>query len=499
VTLDAMSKLRSDLQRKYATKIVRMSEMHADIRRISSGSLRLDLAMGGGHPVGRIEEVYGPESAGKTTIALLAIIEAQKAQPDKFQLFLDLETTLDKALAAAYGVDLDRVWYVQPPTGEVTFDILSECVRSGNCNLAVIDSVSALVPSAEFEADSVSKNTIGTQARLMSKSLRLLAPILSANDCTLIFINQIREKVGVLYGCVHGSTLVNFVDGRSIPIKDVVENCIDGRVWALNEQTGLLEPKSILDWHFNGYVARSSDYIYIEAPLSSDGGVLSLAVTPDHLVLTKDGWKPARSLTIGTRLMAKAVDLTITDVPITLLRYLTSAETALLGRYDLTIEDHANYVVGGSDTGVIVHNSPEVTSGGRALAFYASMRLCVRKGEPIKDGATVIGHQMNIRVTKNKTALPFKQAVVPLYYGVGLDKVAELVDTALTLGLVRRAGARIYYTDSQGVEQNLNGKAAFADYLRTNSTEYNRLVAQMEPTDFEGDINDEGDNPEALE
>jgi recombination protein RecA len=170
-----------------------------DIERVSSGSLNLDMALGGGLPVGRTIEFFGPESGGKTTCALLTIAEFQKKYPDKYAAFLDIEHAFNPEMAKKYGIDTKRLFISQPDTAEAALDLAEYYARTGIVCIIVIDSVSALVPQAEAD-ESMEKQTIGLQARLMSKALRKLTPPSAKNNCSIIFINQIREKVGVLYG-----------------------------------------------------------------------------------------------------------------------------------------------------------------------------------------------------------------------------------------------------------------------------------------------------------
>ena len=174
-------------------------EGHLDIERFTSGSLNLDLALGGGWPRGRVVELYGPESGGKTTLALLAMASAQKEYPDKYCLFVDLEHSLDPQIAREYGIDLKRLIISQPDTGEEGFNIAEALIRSGTVSVVVLDSVSALLPEKEAEGE-MEDQQMGLQARLMGKALRKLTPPISEHKVTMFFINQIREKIGVMYG-----------------------------------------------------------------------------------------------------------------------------------------------------------------------------------------------------------------------------------------------------------------------------------------------------------
>ena len=258
---------------------------------ISTGSLTLDMALGiGGLPRGRITEIYGPESSGKTTLALHCIAEAQKAGGTA--AFIDVEHALDPVYASALGVDIDSLLVSQPDTGEDALEITEALVRSGAIDIIVVDSVAALAPKAEIEGEMGSTH-VGVQARLMSQALRKLTGSISKLNCVAIFINQLREKVGVVYG------------------------------------------------------------------------------------------------------------------------------------------------------------SPEVTPGGRALKFYSTVRIDVRKGEPIKNGSESIGSRTKAKVVKNKIAPPFKVAEFDIMYGEGISRVGELLDLAVMADVVKKSGAWFSYKENR--------------------------------------------------
>lgn len=258
---------------------------------ISTGSLTLDMALGiGGLPRGRITEIYGPESSGKTTLALHCIAEAQKAGGTA--AFIDVEHALDPVYASALGVDIDSLLVSQPDTGEDALEITEALVRSGAIDIIVVDSVAALAPKAEIEGEMGSTH-VGVQARLMSQALRKLTGSISKLNCVAIFINQLREKVGVVYG------------------------------------------------------------------------------------------------------------------------------------------------------------SPEVTPGGRALKFYSTVRIDVRKGEPIKNGSEIIGSRTKAKVVKNKIAPPFKVAEFDIMYGEGISRVGELLDLAVMADVVKKSGAWFSYKENR--------------------------------------------------
>ena len=273
---------------------------------IPSGSIALDTALGvGGYPKGRIIEVFGPESSGKTTFALHAIAEAQKK--GGYAAFIDAEHALDPNYAKALGVDVDNLILSQPNTGEEALEIVEYLVRSNAIDIIVIDSVAALVPKAEIDGD-MGDSHVGLQARLMSQAMRKLSGVISKTNTVAIFINQIREKVGVMFG------------------------------------------------------------------------------------------------------------------------------------------------------------SPETTSGGRALKFYATIRLDIRRVEQIKDGQEVVGNLTRIKVVKNKVAPPFKTCDVEIIYGKGISHDGELLDLGVQYGIIEKSGAWFSY----GSERIGQGRENVKRYIREN-------------------------------
>lgn len=282
-----------------------------------TGSLGLDIALGvGGFPKGRIIEVYGPESSGKTTLALHAIAEAQKL--GGYVAFIDAEHALDAQYAKKLGVDIDNLLLSQPDTGEQALEIAEALVRSGSVDTVVVDSVAALVPEAEINGD-MGDSHVGLQARLMSQAMRKLSGVISKTNTTAIFINQIREKVGIMFG------------------------------------------------------------------------------------------------------------------------------------------------------------NPETTPGGRALKFYSSVRLEIRRSEAIKNGTDIIGNKAKIKVVKNKVAPPFKVVEVDIVYGQGISKIGELLDLATDLDFVQKSGAW-YALDNQKIGQ---GRENAKQYLLDNPDIANQLEQKV--------------------
>jgi len=305
----ALDNAMKEIEKQYgkgSVMILGDDNSRLNVESIPTGSIKLDKALGiGGYPKGRIIEVYGPESSGKTTFALHAIAEAQKA--GGYAAFVDAEHALDPQYAKALGVDIDNLIISQPDTGEQALEITEALIRSGAIDIIVIDSVAALVPEAEIRGD-MGASHVGLQARLMSQAMRKLSGAISKSQTITIFINQIREKVGVMFG------------------------------------------------------------------------------------------------------------------------------------------------------------NPEVTPGGRALKFYASVRLEIRRGEQIKHGTEIVGNLARVKVVKNKVAPPFKTVIVDLIYGKGISKTGEIIDIAVEEEIIKKAGSWFSYKN----EKIGQGRENVKKYLHEN-------------------------------
>ncbi len=310
-----LEQVLADIEKQFGKgAVMRLgSQEHLNVEVVPSGSLSLDIALGvGGYPKGRIIEIYGPESSGKTTFALHAIAEVQRRGGRA--AFIDAEHALDPVYAKNLGVNINELLLSQPDTGEQALEICEALVRSEVVNIVVIDSVAALVPQAEIEGD-MGDSHVGLQARLMSQALRKLSGTINKTKTTAIFINQLREKVGVMFG------------------------------------------------------------------------------------------------------------------------------------------------------------NPETTTGGRALKFYASIRLDIRRGEQLKDGDKFIGNKTNIKVVKNKVAPPFKTASVDIIYGSGVSHTGEVLDIASDIGIINKSGAWYSYKGEKIGQGRENAK----NYLANNPTVLSEL------------------------
>jgi recombination protein RecA len=645
-------------------------DVRPPIEVIPTGSIALDVALGiGGLPRGRVVEIYGPESSGKTTVALHAVASAQKA--GGIAAFIDAEHALDPDYAKALGVDTDALLVSQPDTGEQALEIADMLIRSGAIDVIVIDSVAALVPRAEIEGE-MGDSHVGLQARLMSQALRKITGALSNTGTTAIFINQLREKIGVMFGCMSYSTRVTLADGSTEKIGKIVNQRMPVQVRTYDPVTDTVVARPVTGWFDNGAADR---FLQVTVARSGGNGRSQFAATENHRIRTPGGWREAGELRVGDRVMtgetarlsvqqwqlvlgglmgdahlapnlrgrrgvrfrmghgAAQVDyldwkasllanipqsrstnakgavfvdlrplpelaelaevvywgdgkkhlsgefikalsplalaiwymddgsfqvrskgvqersaggsgrvefcveamsrgsrvrlaehlrdtygvsarlrsagvagvamLTMTAagsrvfqelvapyvhpsmeykllpglrgrfmvepqfvdpnevlIPARVLDVHVKPTTRSMHRFDIEVEGTHNYFV----DGVMVHNSPETTTGGKALKFYASIRLDVRRIETLKDGSEAVGNRTRVKVVKNKMCPPFKQAEFDIIYGHGISREGGLIDMGVEQGFVRKAGAWYTYDGDQLGQ----GKENARSFLRDN-------------------------------
>jgi RecA/RadA recombinase len=464
--LKALKAMEKDLTKRFGEGSIQvLGQMGAaDVNVIPSGSLTVDIAIGvGGIPRGRITEIYGPESSGKTTLCLHTIAEAQKR--GGVCAFVDMEHALDPNYAKRIGVDLDRLYISQPDTGEQALEITESLIRSGALDVVAVDSVAALVPRAEIEGE-MGDAHVGLQARLMSQALRKLSGAVKHSNTALMFTNQLREKIGVMFGCFQGDAPVMLADGTTRSIREIVEQQLPAEVMSFDVESGTFEPRPVVNWFDNG---ETDEFLRITVS-NVNGQIRSFDCTPNHEILTPAGYQHAGELEPGTELIAAAVLETATAadtdaapacVPQT--ETVQTIETVNqfddMRRFDIEVEGNHCYLV----DGVVVHNSPETTSGGRALKFYASVRLDIRRIQSIKASGENIGNRTRVRVKKNKVAPPFREAEFDImFYENGISKLGEIIDLGADVGIIEKRGAYYRYNDELLGQGRQNSK----DYLR---------------------------------
>src|SRR5215210_1327391 len=279
--------------------VMRMGEKtHMDVESIPTGALALDLALGvGGLPRGRIIEIYGPESSGKSTLAMHVVAEAQRN--GGVAAYIDAEHAMDPVYARAIGVNVDELLISQPDTGEQALEIADMLIRSGALDVLVIDSVAALTPRAEIEGE-MGDTHVGLQARLMSQALRKLAGTPNKTNTIAIFINQLREKIGVMYGCLPYGTRVTLADGTQEKIGKIVNQRLPVEVLSYDPELDAVVPKKVVNWFDNG---RTDQFLKFTVGRGGGNGRSSFSCTANHQIRTPGGWREAQELAVGDRVL----------------------------------------------------------------------------------------------------------------------------------------------------------------------------------------------------
>ncbi|MBK1694463.1 recombinase RecA [Chromatium weissei] len=649
-----------------------------NVEAISTGSLGLDLALGiGGVPKGRVIEIYGPESSGKTTLSLHIIAESQKLGGTA--AFVDAEHALDPIYAEKLGVNMKDLLISQPDTGEQALEVTDMLVRSGALDIVVVDSVAALTPKAEIEGE-MGDSHMGLHARLMSQALRKLTGNINRSNCCVIFINQIRMKIGVMFGCFDYHARVVLADGTTEKIGKIVNQRLPVNVLSMNPATGALSARPVVNWFRNG---DTDEWLYFEVAAGGGSGRRKLTCTANHLIFTPNGERRAGDLNIGDEVMVAVKHYALTEDQNQLilggvlgdgsLRFASESNVSfrvghgekqreycdwkhemlapfanrigstgngigfdtlpmgqLVGlhrqaysaqgrrvsdgmlsaldaravavwycddgsfsdsyehrghgkaeigcvslsmadkerladrleqlgmgrptvrersllfsgertqqlhekiapyvhpsldyklhpdfrgqfnwhpdtsdlhlnghrldartqlktapmritrkevrpatprhrtRFDLEVAGNHSYLI----DHVAVHNSPETTTGGNALKFYASVRLDIRRTGNIKKGDEIIGSETKVKVIKNKVAPPFRQAEFDILYGQGISREGEIIDIGVAEGFVEKSGAWYSY-DGNRIGQ---GKDNVRNYLCENPAMAQSIEAKI--------------------
>ncbi|MGH3092854.1 MAG: recombinase RecA [Gaiellaceae bacterium] len=667
----ALDAALSQIERQYGKgSVMKMSDQaQVAIPSVSTGSLSLDLALGvGGLPRGRVVEIFGPESSGKTTLVYHVIAEAQRR--GGICAFIDAEHAMDPAYARRIGVNIDDLLVSQPDNGEQALEIAELLIRSGALDVVAVDSVAALTPRAEIEGE-MGDSHVGLQARLMSQALRKLAGTLNRTGTVAIFTNQLREKIGVMFGCLSYGTRVVLEDGTTEKIGKIVNQRLPLRVLSMDPATGEIAPKRIAEYYNNG---PAETWLQFSVQAAGGSGRRKFTCTPNHVILTPDGecsaedieegdevlvavkryaltpdqeqlvlggllgdgslrqvsthnvafrvahgsaqadylsWKhqmlapfagkiepmgrgegfstlPMQQLSwlrdavyagggskravteeLVRQLDARAIGVWYADdgtfsgsyerwghgkseicakslsedartllarrceelgmgrptvtsrgllfsgrrcslfhekiaryvhpavdhklhpryhgrfewapdpsdahlngtrlksrtslVPVPM-QVVDKREKAALPRqrtrFDLQIEDNHTYLA----DHVVIHNSPETTPGGRALKFYSSIRLDIRRIETLKEGVEAIGNRVRVKVVKNKVAPPFKQAEFDIIYGEGISWEGSVLDVGLERKLVQKSGSYFGYGDERLGQGRQNATAFLREH-----------------------------------
>ena len=670
---DALKGALTQIEREFGKgTIMRMGDEGAQVKvnAIPTGALSLDLALGiGGMPRGRIVEIFGPESSGKTTLVYHVLAETQKL--GGVCAFIDAEHAMDPLYAREIGVDIDELLVSQPDYGEQALEVCDMLVRSGAVDLVAIDSVAALTPRSELEGQ-MGDTTVGLQARMMSQAMRKLAGNLNRTQTLCLFTNQIREKVGVMFGCFHYDSRVMLGDGSTEKIGKIVNQRMPVEVMSMDPHTGEITPKRIVEYYDNG---PTDEWLQFEVEAGGGSGKRKFACTPNHLIFTPDGERQAWEIDEGDEVLAAVKQYALSDdqlklilgsllgdgsqryasqhnaafrvghgerqrdycewkhsmlapfahkidrtgngvgfdtIPMRQLAWLHDAVYATTGgrkvsdalieeldvraiaawyqddgtfggsyarwghgtpsiacaglcdtdkerlaarcealgmgrptlsghsllfsgerarmfhekiapyvhpsmdyklhpsvrgrfawdappsgdlrtdlasrislrpaamkvmrkyrkpippeqhrrpsqthRYDLQVEGNHTYLV----DHVVVHNSPETQPGGRALKFYASQRLDIRRIETLKDGTEAVGNRVRVKVVKNKVAAPFKQAEFDIEFGKGISTSGCLLDLGLEHNVVEKSGSFFSYAGER-LGQGRNNAKGFLD------------------------------------
>ena len=679
----ALKNALGQIEREFgAGSIMKMGDEAAAVRvqAIPTGALSLDLALGvGGVPRGRIVEVFGPESSGKTTLLYHVLASAQ--QLGGICAFIDAEHAMDPAYAKRIGVDVDELLVSQPDHGEQALEIADLLIRSGAVDVVAIDSVAALTPKSELEG-AMGDQSVGLQARMMSQAMRKLAGNLNRANTLCIFTNQIREKVGVMFGCFHYDARVVLADGSTEKIGKIVNQRTPVEVMSMDPKTGQIEPRRVVEWYDNG---ETDEWLQFEVEAGGGSGKRKFACTPNHMIFTPEGERQAWEIEEGDEVLVAVKQYALSDdqmklilgsllgdgslryasahnaafrvghgerqreycewkqsmlapfahrigrtgngigfdtVPMRQLAALRDAVYAADGRktvssevlsqlderalaawycddgtfggsykrwghgkaticvaglssedrelvaqrceelgmgrptlsghnllfsgertqsfqeriapyvhpsmdyklhpdlrgrfawgavsagdyrtdlksrqslrpvgmqvlrkyrkpdcppqhdrpsrrrrYDLQIEGNHTYLV----DHVVVHNSPETQPGGRALKFYASQRLDIRRIETLKEGTEAVGNRVRVKVVKNKVAAPFRQAEFDIDYGQGISSEGCVLDLGIEHNVVQKSGSFFSYGD----ERLGQGRNNVKGYLR----EHPEVAAEIE-------------------
>jgi recombination protein RecA len=671
------------IERQYGKgSVMRMSDQaQVTTGAISTGSLSLDLALGvGGLPRGRIVEIFGPESSGKTTLVYHVIAEAQRR--GGICAFVDAEHAMDPSYAKRIGVDIDNLLVSQPDTGEQALEICELLIRSGALAVVAVDSVAALTPKAEIEGE-MGDSHVGLQARLMSQALRKLAGTLNKTDTICIFTNQLREKIGVMFGCWSYGSRVVLADGTTEKIGKIVNQRLPVEVMSYDPETGAIAPRRIADYFRNG---QTDEWLRFEVEAGGGSGKRKLACTADHIIFTPQGERRAAEIEAGDEVLVAVKQYALSPdqeqlilggvlgdgalrfssrhnvafrvahgdrqagylawkhemlapfareiaptgagmgfdtVPMHQLRWLRDAvysngggksavteelvqmldaraiaiwylddgtfsgyydrwghgkaeicakslgvadrellaercgqlgmgrptvtprgllfsgdrtrmlhekiapyvhpamqyklhpdlrgrfewhpdtsdaylngtrlrsRTSLRAvpmrvlsktvqpatprqrtRFDLEIEGNHTYLV----DHVVVHNSPETTPGGRALKFYSSVRLDIRRIETLKEGVEAVGNRVRVKVVKNKVAPPFKQAEFDIVYGSGVSWEGTVLEAGLERKIVEKSGSYFSFEE----ERLGQGRQNAAAFLREHPDVTEKILARIQ-------------------